>query len=141
MVVFILCDLLAGARDSRACRSDQALAVDVGIGEEERVATRDGRLFCCFCWAIEKYGKRSVDLLWDSLVLLIWQLLKVPTYAWEPCWTETWLMICSWGPRVSGQFSTPSSGYVVHTAVSDRVVTRSRALCVAVSKGRSFCGR
>jgi hypothetical protein len=47
-----VCDPLAGARDSRAFRADHALAVDVGIGEEEGVATRDGRLLRRFCRAI-----------------------------------------------------------------------------------------
>jgi hypothetical protein len=40
-----MCDPLAGAFDSRAFRADQPFAVDSGIGEEERVATRGGRLF------------------------------------------------------------------------------------------------
>lgn len=53
-VARILCDPLASACDSRACDSrafcaDNALAVDVGIGQEERVATRRGRLFVCIC--------------------------------------------------------------------------------------------
>lgn len=38
-------DPFAGACDSRAFRADQALAVDMGIGEKERVATFDGGLF------------------------------------------------------------------------------------------------
>ena len=45
------------------------------------------------------------------------------------------------GPWVSGHFSTPSSGCRVYITVADGVVTRSRALCVAISKSRSFCGR
>jgi hypothetical protein len=45
-VASIMCDPLAGARDSRAFRADHALAVDIGIGiKEERVATRNSRLF------------------------------------------------------------------------------------------------
>jgi hypothetical protein len=46
-----VCNPLAGARDSRAFRADDTLAVEVGIGEEERVATSDGRLFWRFCRA------------------------------------------------------------------------------------------
>ena len=42
-VARILCDPLASACDSRAFCADHALAVDVGIGEEERVETFAGR--------------------------------------------------------------------------------------------------
>lgn len=51
-VARILCDPLARARDSRAFRADYAFAVYVGIGEEERLATRDGCSFGGFCRAI-----------------------------------------------------------------------------------------
>jgi hypothetical protein len=43
-VASIVCNPITGVRDSRAFRVNYALAVDVGICEEERVATSDGRL-------------------------------------------------------------------------------------------------
>lgn len=48
----VVCDSLAGTRDSRAFRADYVLAVDVGISEDERVATCDGGLFRRICWVI-----------------------------------------------------------------------------------------
>jgi hypothetical protein len=44
-VGLVMCDPLACARDPPTFRADYALAVNVRIGKEERVATRGGRLF------------------------------------------------------------------------------------------------
>ena len=59
-VARILCDPLASARDSRAFRADYAFAVYVGIGEEERLATRDGRFVRSFCRADTLVGNPMV---------------------------------------------------------------------------------
>ena len=56
----MLCDPLAGACDSRALRADYAFAVYVGIGEEERLATRDGRFVRSFCRADTLVGNPMV---------------------------------------------------------------------------------
>ena len=59
-VARIACDPLARARDSRAFRADYAFAVYVGIGEEERLATRDGRFVRSFWRAGTLVGNHMV---------------------------------------------------------------------------------
>lgn len=86
----VVCNPLAGAYDSRAFRADNALAVDVGIGEEERVATRRGRLFVCIYQMPVSVIVNSAEITEsnspDMLSLLAWLMVPRLTTAklWAP---------------------------------------------------------
>jgi hypothetical protein len=69
-----MCDPIAGASDPFSLRADEALSVDVGIGEEEGASTgADGFLEGFYRMSplapVNRNGERgSIDELWGSSV-------------------------------------------------------------------------
>lgn len=120
----VVCDSLAGTRDSRAFRADYVLAVDVGISEDERVATCDGGLF------------RRIFRLRTVSNIAVAERSYICSGAVLHREIADALLVGSWVP---GHLSTTSRRQACATVLV-RAVTRWRALYAAILDYRSFCG-